>query len=194
MPSEAYRFTIEGIARGNHVQNVLHFLCDNNDDATPLSVAKELVNAWITDFASQWAAFNSDRYSTRWVQAYRIIPKGGNSWWKEFPDNEQPGALNDDIGVVSLAPIVKLFGGVTDGVQGRCYLPPPGESSVVENTIDTDYSTAVIACFNDLISFSGGTHDFALAIHSPTNGQAVPVTTVAMSPILGTQKRRRIPL
>jgi len=194
MPSEAYRFTIQGLAAGEQSQNVLHFLCDNNDDATPIDIARELVIKWNASFLTSWLEFNSEDYTVRWVQAKRILPSGGNAYWNEYPEASAAGLVNSDIGALQLAPIMKLFTSLANNIQGRCFLPPPPQTAVNDNVIETFYKDDAVDAFGELISFSGTTHDFNLAVYSKTLGQAAAVTTVTMSDILGSIGKRRKPM
>jgi len=194
MPSECYRFTIQGLSTGEQTQNVHHFLCDNNDDATPLEVATELIAKWTLTFRAFWLQFQSNRYVLRWIKAQRILPGGGNSTWLEYPEGAQTGGVNAEQGVLQCAPIVKLFAGLTEGVQGRIFLPPPPELAVSENVVDASYGSDAVDYVDQMLSFSGATHDFNLAVYSPKNNAAYPVTTATMSNIIGSLGKRRKPM
>lgn len=194
MPVECYRLKIQGISTGEQTQNVLHFNVDNNDDALPATLAQELVNTWTSDVKNAWLLFNSNRYGLRYIEAKRVLPGGGNSIWKEFPEGAQVGAINAEQGPLQLAPIVKLYAGLAEGVQGRIFLPPPPETMVVNNVIDSDYRSDVIDCVESMFALSSGDHEFGLAVFSKKNGAAYGVTTANMSDILGMIEARRKPL
>lgn len=193
MPVECYRLTIQGIAAGEQVQNVLHYVTDNNDDSTPLEMAKEIVDLWFIDPKAAWLAFQSTAYAIRWMQAKRILPGGGNSYWKESPEGADDGVVAQEIGVLQLAPILKLFGGLTDGIQGRIFLPPPPQNYVDGNVITTTLRNAVIDWFDDAKELTDD-HDWQIAIFSPKNNAAYSVTAATMSDVIGSQGRRRKPL
>jgi len=194
MASECFRLTIQGLAAGEQVQNVLHFLVDNNDDATALQLAQELVVKWDTSFETDWLEFQSEDYTLRWIQARRVIPSNGNSYWKEFPEGVADGLVTSDIGVLQLAPIMKLFTSLGNNLQGRVFLPPPPQTAVVSNVIQTFYKDDAVDCFANLLSFSGASHDWNLAVYSRKNATAAAVTTVTMSDILGSIGKRRKPM
>jgi len=194
MATECYRLTIEGISSGNQSSNVHHYLCDNNDDGLPLVVAAELVAKWHLTFRALWGQFQSQRYAVRWIEAKRILPSGGNSSWREYPDGTEAGSVTEDQGELQLAPIIKLFAGLTEGVQGRIFLPPPPKTMVVDNAIDAGYQSDALAYVDAQIAFSGTVHDFNLAVYSRKLNQAFAVTTAAISPILGSLGKRRQPL
>jgi len=194
MPTECYRFVIQGISTGEQCQNVLHFNCNNNDDAPPIAVAKELVEKWHASFRTDWLDWQSNRYWVRWVEAKRILPGGGNSYWREYPEGSNIGGVDEDQGVLQCAPIMKLFAGLATNVQGRVFLPAPWQTAVTANVIGNTYATNAIAHFEDLLSFSGSDHDFVLAVYSKRLGSGHGVTTCAISNILGSQGRRRQPL
>jgi len=194
MPSECYRFTIEGISSGNQTSNVHHFLCDNNDDGTPFEIATELCDKWHATFRAFWLQFQSQRYAIRWISAKRILPGGGNQSWREYPGGTEDGGVAVDQAALQCAPIIKLFAGLTAGIQGRIFLPPPPDTQVVSNAVQPTYQSDAIDYVDQMISFSGATHDFNLAVYSKTLGQAHAVTTAAMSPIIGSMAKRRKPL
>jgi hypothetical protein len=89
---------------------------------------------------------------------------------------------------------VKLFAGLTEGVQGRIFLPPPPDTMVISNAVQATYQTDALDYVDNMISFSGTTHDFNLAVYSKKLNQAFAVTTAAMSPIIGSLAKRRVPL
>ncbi len=194
MATETYRFTIEGISSGNQSSNVHHFLCDNNDDATPLAIALELVAKWHLTFRALWGQFQSQRYAVRWIEAKRVLPRGGNSGWREYAEGTEDGSVAQDQGELQCAPIIKLFAGLTEGVHGRIFLPPPPKTMVVEIVIDAGYQTDALAYVDAMIAFSGTSQDFNLAVFSRKFNDAYAVTTAAMSPIIGSLGKRRQPL
>lgn len=194
MAIECYRFTIQGISTGEQCQNVHHFNCDNNDDANPRTVAGELVQKWHTSFKAKWLAFNSNRYGIRYVECKKILVGGGNSYWREYPEGTDVGAIDSEQVPLQTAPIAKIFGGLTENRQGRMFLPAPPESLLVANVLDSSYTTDVLDYFDDLISFSGTSHDFTLSLYSRSAGNAVSATTVTMSNIIGMLKKRHEPL
>jgi len=189
---ETYRFTIEGNAAGYHVQNVLHFNVDNNTDATPLALASELVAKWDATFEAMWLDLNSEQYTVRYVQAKRVLPSGGNSVWKEFPEGNSQGLHSGEITSLSLAPILKLYPSLAANTQGRIFLPPPYWPAVADNVINSGYHTDCIDFGNAIISFTA-THDWQLAIYSRTLGTAYAVTAISVSNILGQIGKRRVP-
>jgi len=167
---------------------------DNNNDATPLTVAKELVTKWDATFRPLWLILQSNRYGLRWIEAKRILPSGGNSSWKEYPEGAQVGSVNEEQGVLQCAPIVKLFAGLTEGVQGRVFMPSPPEDAIEANIILAGYTNAITDLFDAMISFSGAVHDMNLAVYSKKTNQAFAVTTATLSNIIGSVGKRRQPL
>jgi len=193
MAIEGFRVHIEGDALGYHWANVLHFLVDNDNDAAPLALAQELSNGLTPIMQNFWTDFNSISTVVRWISVRRILPGGGNTWWKEYPAASLKGAQSVELASVSLAPIVKLYSGLEAGVQGRIFLPPPPDTSVEENVITTGYNNFVLAWIEELEGISLA-HEWSLGVYSRKLGQVVDVTTSTMSPILGQIKRRRQPL
>jgi hypothetical protein len=192
MASECYRVTVEGDALSYYWANVLHFIGDNNNDASPLSMAQELVGALNTIFSNDWVDFNAIGTVCHSITAKRILPGGGNSYWKEFPEGAMKGNISQQIGALSLAPIVKLYGGLAEGIQGRIFLPPPPETEVTNNIISTFYHNQVIEWVEAMTSFTED-HDWNLAVYSKKNNAAYPVSTTTISDILGQIRRRRRP-
>jgi len=194
MPLETYRFTIQGIASGEQCQNVHHFICDNNDDGQPRAIAGELIQFWHANAKIFWLTLNSIHYAIRYLEAKRILPSGGNSFWREYPSGSETGAVTGAQLPLQTSPIAKIYAGLAENLQGRCFLPAPGESSLVANVLDTGYRDNVLEYFDELISFSGATHDFWLAVYSKKNNTSAAATTVNISDIIGMQGRRRQPL
>lgn len=193
MPVECYRLTIEGVGTGNHVQNVLHFNVDNNDDAQPLQLAQELIELFRADPLDAWLSFQSNRYAVRWIQAKRILPGGGNSYWNEFPEGSKTGLLDQEQGAASLAPVVKLYAGLDSGVQGRVFLPSPIDTAIVNNQFDSDWVEVVDAWITATLSFSGD-HDWFWSVFSKKNNNAYQVSVAQVGPLFGQIGRRRQPL
>jgi len=193
MAIQCLQLQVEGIARGNHVQNVMHFNVDNNDDATPIALASELVNYWDSTILLEWQGIQSSAYAVRWLQARVVSVGGGNSYWKEYPIGSKPGTRGATIGVLQLAPIVKLFTSLAAGLQGRIFMPPPAEADVVDNVIQAGYINAVDDWVTEALSFSVD-HDWNLAVLSRKLNQSASVTTTTISDILGSIGRRRKPL
>lgn len=192
MPSEGYRLTIEGFSLGYHWQNVLHFLGANNDDTSPIEMAKELVDNVGGGLLTDWQAFNSVSTTIQWISAKRILPSGGNSAWIEYPEASNKGDINKQIESVSISPIVKLYAGLVDGIQGRIFLPPPAEDHIVDNVVTSDYQTKVSAWITPLLSFSDD-HDWNLAIYSRKNNTIYPAVAFQLSNIIGQIAGRRKP-
>lgn len=194
MPLETYRMTIQGIGSGEQCQNIHHFICDNDDDGAPRSIAGELLTWWIANAKIFWLTFNSNRYALRYIEAKRILPSGGNSYWIEFPGGTEFGAVNAEQAPLQTSPIAKLFGGLSMGLQGRNFLPSPPETSLVANVLQTTFRDNVIEYYDELISFSGTSHDFWLAIYSKKTNSSEIVTTVSISDIIGMRRQRAEPL
>lgn len=193
MAIECYEFKIEGISRGMHVQNVLHYNCDNDTDALPLEIANELCNVWDSDVKEWWLDMLPESYAIRWISARRVIPKHSNTSWKEYPDSVAQGTRGVNTGPTAVAPIIKLFGGLDTPVQGRVFLPPPAEISLANNVYDGGFVDAVVAFIDHNLTFTS-THDFSWAIFSRKNNQGVGVSQAALSAIIGQIGGRRRPL
>lgn len=193
MPVECYRLTIEGIGTGNHTQNVLHFNVENNDDTPPLQMASELIAAWSGTPIEAWTAFQSNRYAIRWIQAKRILPSGGNSYWREYPEGGLIGNIDEEQGAMSLAPIIKLYAGLDSGIQGRVFLPSPPETSVEDNQFYAPWVGVVDAFIAANLSFSDA-HDWTWAVYSKKNNASYSVSVAQVGNLLGQLGRRRMPL
>jgi len=194
MPAETYRLNIQALATGEQAQNVLYFICDNNDDATPLSIAKELTAKWNATFKALFMQAQSNRYVLRYIKAQRVLPSGGNSWVLEWPEGTEVGSVNAEQASLQVAPIMKLYGGLSDGKQGRTFLPAPPDTSIVENVLDSGYVSDMIDYYDNMLTFSGATHDFLLAIYSRLSGTSTAVSAAGMSQIIGLMRKRCRPM
>jgi len=193
MATEAYSLRIGATLGGAWVENVLHYLVDNDTDLINWSMAARLCEAWDSTVKTAWLGTLPSAYVLQWIEARRSSVGGGRSWWIEYPNSSTFGSLGSTTGGLQTAPIIKLYPGLGTDTQGRVYMPGISEAQLVNNEILSTYRTAVdtlIAAW-DSISDSGST--FQLAIRSPKLGTTVPVVEAALGPIIGNIGRRRIP-
>lgn len=193
MAIECYELKIEGVARGMHIQNVLHFNCDNDNDATSLVCAEELLGIWEDDVMEWWLDLVPNVYAVRWVSARRVVPKHSNTAWREYPGGTKLGTRGTEVGPTAVAPIIKLYGGLDTPIQGRIFLPPPGENVLVNNEFSGGYTDAVLALIEHFLNVSD-VHDFNLAILSRKTGTGYGVSQAALGPVIGQIGGRRRPL
>lgn len=192
MAIECYSLKVEQICFGSVMQNVLHYIVDNNDDATPIQISKELVGLFGNTPVTKMRDCCSERWAVRWIEAKRILPGGGNSAWLEFPLGTKDGTNVANVASLSTSVIVKLYSALASGLQGRIYMPPPYEGAMEDNVLDTAYH-------NDIMEFVAAAytltddHTFNLAIYSKKTNTAGAVQTYQISPIIGNIGRRRTP-
>lgn len=192
MAIECYQLKIEQIMRGMNMQNVLHYLVDNNDAATTYTLALELVTRWDAVVKTSWLGLIPNVGGLRWIEARRVVPVGSDSVWKEYPASVAVGSLGTTVGPTAIAPIIKLYGALDSGIQGRVFLPPPAENKIVNNLFDSGYIAAVNTMIGNNLSFSGA-HDWNWAILSRKTNTGVTVSTAALSNIIGQIGGRRRP-
>jgi len=193
MATEAYALKIGATLGGAWVENVLHYLVDNDTDLINFSMAQRLVNAWDASVKTAWLGTLPSAYILQWVEARRSSAGGGRSWWIEYPNSATFGSLGTTTSGLQTAPIIKLYPGMGFDTQGRVYMPGISEAQLVDNEIFATYRTAIDTLIAAWDSISNGGSTFQLAIRSPKLGQTVPVVEAALGPIIGNIGRRRIP-
>jgi len=193
MAIEAYKLTVGALHFGAWVQNDMHFLADNDDDSTTRAMAFDLVDAWNFVCSTPWLGTLPESYAIQWIQAQRVIPSGGDAWWKEFPGSTANGTLGTGAATLNTAPIVKLYPGMGVHTQGRVFMPGIAETMLIGNVYDSDYVDAVNDWIAVQLSFDNGGKTWTWGIRSPRLNLCTPVIAAALGPIIGNIGRRRIP-
>lgn len=178
----AFQVTINGLAGGRAVDNV--FGCVNAS-GTALGAANAVGTAWATRFMGQ---LTSDYL---FVDATAVDIGTAMGAVATVPHN-LPGALSGSISTRAASALVQWGGGTRSRTgRGRTYVGPlmegqidPDGASLASGTL-TAFGTAAAAFLTDL-----ATAGYPMAVLSRVASTATIITASALSPTIGTQRRR----
>lgn len=186
------RLAINGQGPNGLNVNVLHFR--QIVEGTELNVAQACAAAWFDEGLTPFKATFSSRLAVTLVQARGVIQTGPLEAF-DFPivaGNGSQGATDLLPGQDSAVMALKS-GQAGRSKNGRQYMWPILEANQVDGKITAAQVTAIENYGNAILTIvdpaSGA--EFELVVYSRKNISAVPVTTITVNALIGSQRRRR---
>lgn len=195
MSTENYLLNIQGTVQGQFRENVLCFQSAGLNTLDTVAAATDLVAAFIAHAEALWLACLPQSYFLDLYTAKRAFPKPSASFSTQYQVFSTLGTRGVSATSYNLCPSVFLVPptGVKSG--GKVFMPAVAQADVVNNAPIAAYTAAVGAFFAAcLTGLAGSGTNWQLAVYSRKNTSAALVNTIAISPRLGFQGRRRKPV
>jgi len=200
MPQETYESVLSGVLSGQFVQTVNHWNVDNAGAVDPYSMALDLAESlsgasgWIDALMSVCPA----GYTATSVRVRRVSAGGGNTAIVLGPAfTDSVGDRTGAIQTFNANPCVVWLTTHLPNRPGKTFIPGLSETDADAGTYASGFVTAIdafitasIAVFNTL----GAGDPYQMAIFRRATGQVSDVTAGRLSPMIGTQGRRRQPV
>jgi len=188
-----YRLRVSGLNNGAWWQCVMHYQADLTTPIDDLTSAQSLVNGWRDEGPyDNWLICSPDELAVTWLDAKQVTPNPGDAWWYDFGENPDNGTAG--VGSpLNTSPIIKLYTAATPAIQGRIFMPGVAEADLVENVYTGGYVTNINNLVSALRTFTSDGITWSQVVYSPT--QDIYALTIAggIGPIIGNQRRRRVP-
>lgn len=199
MATEYFQVEVGVVAAGQFALNVFHYKVVDPTEPDEFVVATQLLAAFEAGGANAWllkyAQVMSDQAFVSSLRARRVAPSGGNTAGTLFASTDWVGDFSSEINTQQIAACVIWVDDTTPGITGRNFIPGIPEDALLGSRWDATYQTVVDAFI--------AKH---LAGHTITAGTALPsiYDRVAksgktpdngyLSPLVGTQRRRELPV
>lgn len=199
MANEYYELDVGFSCAGQFAMCVFHYRIADPTEPDEYEVANQLINAlddgggtaWIVrlmQMISEDAFFSSAR-------AKRVAPTGGNMAGQTFEATDFPGAIASEIHTQQVSACLIWVSDGTPGVSGRNFIP-----GVPENALDSSRWEAAFQALADvfiakhLTGFSVAAGIFLPVIYDRVAKTGIVPDNGYLSPLVGTQRRREIPV
>ncbi len=195
MATETYQMTISGVAANEYVENVMHFTTTTAVADDTMGNGTNLLASWETNIRTKWLAILPDQYSLQRITARRVITKPSVTTHRQYDLGAFFGTLGSDTGGDQVCPVIFLIPPMGVATGGKIFLPTVGNAQISNNAYVAGYKTAVNTLMAALTA-NFGTSGFIwkLAIFSRKLQQARDAMAWTLSPAIGFQGRRRLPL
>lgn len=203
MANEVYSVAISGLLEGQFVQNVLHCQLDNLDGDNDFLVAKSIAAELFPAAPGGLGMLYRDALPIGWIgsacRVRRVGPTGGNSAVTTLDPATYVGGRTGDSVPMTSGPLVVLVGTDPSNATGRIFLPGLSEDDCIEGRVSDAEITAINFLIDDLVAgfqVTPGvtTYDAVWGIYDRVNNTFDTLLGAYVSPKIGTQRRRYIPM
>jgi len=196
MAIEWYQVQVEGIYAGQQMMNTFRFKGDGVTTNDTLLMSEQLIDDFFNIIWPLLADLLPDQYFLLRILAKRFAPVGSAVAKRIFDVGTQAGTVNEAAAPGQVCPAVRLVPAMGGVVVGRIFLPTIPETLIFNNGFTAGYIANVDTLMNQLTTaFGGGVPQWNLVIaQGTTPGAPVEVAGWNLSPRIGFQKRRVIPL
>lgn len=199
MANEYYEMDVAFSSAGQLAMCVFHYRIADPTDPDEYEVASQLVNAiddgggtsWITRLMQM---MSEDAFLSS-VRAKRVAPTGGNLAGQAFEPTDFPGAIASEIHTQQVAACLIWVSDSNPGKSGRNFIPGVPENALASSR----WEAAFQALANTFIAVHLTGFSVAAGVFLPVVYDRVAKTGFVpdngyISPLVGTQRRREIPV
>lgn len=199
MANEYYELDIGFSCAGQFAMCVFHYRIADPSNPDDFEVAQQLINALDDGGATSWlfrlAEMMSDEAFISSARAKRVFPSGGNMAGTTFETTDFPGQITSPIHTQQVAACLIWVADGTPGVSGRNFIPGVPENALLSSRWESAFQTIA----NTFIAKHLTGHSVAAGIFLPVIYDRVahngPVPDNGyLSPLVGTQRRREVPV
>lgn len=195
MATETYQLAISGLAGNEYVENILHFISSTADTNDTIGTGTSLINSWHTNIKNLWMATLPSSYSLERLAARRVIIKPSATPHKQYEFGTEFGSLGTDQTGDQVCPSVFLIPPMGTKSGGRVFMPAVGQAQIANSTFAAGYITAINSLFAAMTAnFGVSGAQWQLAIYSRKLNQSHLALSWTLSPVIGFQSRRRVPI
>lgn len=200
MPTETYQAVLTGNISGQYVQTVTHWNVDNSGSVDPYTMAEDIANG--LGGASGWIdllmAVTPAGYTATSVRVRRVSAGGGPTAIKLGPTfTDFTGDRTGAIQSYQANPVVIWITTPNPAKVGKIFIPGLSETDADAGAYTSGFATAVgsfitgsIAVFNTPSSGD----PYQLVVWRRQTSAANDVTAGRLSPMIGIQRRRALPV
>lgn len=199
MPGDTMEVVVTGHLAGQLCQNVFHFATENIGGDTLFGYAKNLGEILMATggFLSKYVDCLPEDYigSSLRVRCIGVTPGptyyAGSGAWADGYTGTRSGAISS----AQVSPLIIWIPDANPTKTGRTYLPGVSEDDIDEMILVVPLLTA-IADFCGVYITIGSTSDiqYGAAIWRRSTSDNDPITAAYVSPHIGTQRRRLVPV
>jgi len=202
MATEVYAITVSGNLGGQFVQNVMHVGLDATTSRSAFANADDIIRTLIDtyDFQNVWLSILPVSYRWLSLRCRRVDPVHGATSIILAPTGSGSlGARSGEVSSQAIAPVVDLFNSVAANRIGKIFVPGISETDISLAVYTGAYTTVFDAqwknYFNATYTQDLGTMDFNFGIFAKAKTpKFIATSDVRLSPLVGTQRRRLLPV
>lgn len=195
MATETYELRVSGYNNLEWNECVLNFQSTDVVANDTLENAENLCTSWDTAIKGLWLGCLPNTYALNRLAARRVVPKVSAVGHRQYDLGTQTGTLGADASTEQLCPCIFTIPPMGTKSGGKIFMPCVGQGEIQNNQYTAGYVTAINALMAAQITLFGvsGVH-WRLVIHSRKVGSVVNVLAWQLSPLIGFQGKRRLPI
>jgi len=200
MATEAYELVISGTLAGQFVQNVFHVNVNNVGSTNPYTEAKDILSTLenTLDFWTFWTNILPGDYKTTSARCRKVISSGGPTAIMLASEMaEATGQRSGSIQAAQVNPVIVWLTTQRPNHPGRTFLPGLSETDCDDMVIVSGLIAAFEA-FIDLIvtpfTLDGTSDPSSFGIYRRALAASDDIMAGRVSPLIGTQRRRLVPV
>jgi hypothetical protein len=197
MATRVYNLVLNYNSGGQFCSNVLHLQFDDSGFATTQDAAQALITAWLLANKAALVAMLPTDVTLLSVRSRLVNGVGGFEGFSLVASGNV-GTRTGTQSATGLSPCVILYPVSNGRKRGRIFLPGVSEADCVDGIFAAAFQTAIstnmLTLLTSITLVGGGTPSAAPVIYDRVNRVGVLLGGAELSPMLGTQRRRMLPV
>jgi len=197
MATQVYSLVQSYDVGGQFCSNVLHYQFDDSGYNSTYAAAAALLAAWQTTCSSSWIAVLSSDVTFLSLKAKRVSAAGGFEALSLYAGGTV-GGRSGTVAVAGVGPVIIAYETANGVRRGKVFLPGVNEGDCFDGQLTAAYRTALIGLvptmFSNITLAGGGAPLAKYCIYHAKTHQGFLISNVGPSLLLGTQRRRQIPV